>query len=410
MSEKTISLSDPQITRKTRLAIIFSSLIHEPFASLYVWLPFILRKDLSATVFQISLLVTLKPVISLVSFYWNSHWKGGVRSSFVISSILARLPFLFCPFTGSIWYFIFASTLYMLFFRASIPPWMEILKINLDKKKRQRYFALGSVLGYGLGVLLALYLGGLLDQYDQIWKILFSLFALFGMIGALIQGSLPLKNEEQNHSVKVDRISLLQPWKDTWELMRQRPDFAHFQWGFMAAGFGIMLVIAVAPLYFADILQLSHTDFANARYIFMGLGFVLCSPLWSRLMSRLSVFKMTSLVCLAFAIFPLTLIFAKMWIACLYIAYVIYGFAQSGSHMLWHLSGPLFAKNEDSSKYSGINIVMVGLRGMIAPMLGGILYTFFGSMVVLALGMLFCCFGAWFMVGVKVKEEETVLT
>ncbi|MDN3504835.1 MAG: MFS transporter [Rhabdochlamydiaceae bacterium] len=409
MEDQTQSTDTQSAGKQTKLAIILSNLIHEPFSSLYVWLPFILRKDLLASVFQISLLVTLKPVISILSFYFGSYCRGrNVRAIFLIAGVLARVPFLLFPIFNSIWYFILASTIYMLFYRASIPPWMEILKINLEKKKRQRYFSLGAALGYGEGVFLALYLGIFLDQHTEMWRLLFSIFAAIGIIGVLVQGMVPLSKEPALGERK--KLSLLKPWKDTLKLMRERPDFAHFQWGFMAAGFGIMVVIVTLPLYFADVLKLSHRDFANSRYIFMGLGFILCTPLWNKVMSKLSVFQMSSLVFVCFGIFPIAIILAKVSLYFLYAAFVIYGLAQSGSHLLWHLSGPLFADKEDSSMYSGINIVMVGVRGLAAPMLGGLLYSQFGPFFTLSVGMGMCIFGGWYILFKQPKRvKETVL-
>ena len=382
--------------KKTRWSLIMSSLIHEPFSSIYIWLPFILRKDLNASVLQIAILVTLKPVISIFSFYYTSLRSHNVRQAFVTAGILARIPFLLFPFFNNIWYFIFASTTYMLFYRAAIPSWMEILKLNLNKEMRHRYFTLSSAMGYAEGVFLSLYLGYLLDVHFELWRSLFALFAAIGIVGVVMQAFLPI-NRENWVPKERQPLKLLQPWKDTIKLMRERPDFAHFQWGFMGAGFGIMLVIVVVPLYFADILQLSHKEFANARYIFMGFGFILCSPIWSRLMNRLSVFQVTSLVTLSFAFFPISLMFATTSPLFLYLAFAIYGLAQSGSHTVWHLSGPIFAQDEDSSHFSGVNIVMVGLRGMVAPLLGGLLYATCGSMFVLVLGMLLCLFSSWFM-------------
>ena len=395
------------VVGQTRSAIILSSLIHEPLAFLYIWLPFIFRKDLGATVFQISLLATLKPVISIVSFYWNSYNILSLRHSIILSGLLARIPFLLFPFFDSIWYFVFASTVYMLFSRASMPPWMEILKLNLDKGRRQRYFALGSVLSYIEGAFIFFYVGLLCDVNPGMWKILFALFAAFSMIGVFIQAGIPIAGGGHISQEKQARPTLFGPWMDTIRLMKERPDFAHFQIGFMASGFGIMVVAAIVPEYFADILQLTHQDFANARNIFMGLGFVICSPLWGKMMARFSLFKVTSLVFVFCTLFPVALILAKFSIYFLYAAYIIYGFAQSGSHMIWHLSGPIFAKNEDSAKFSGINIVMVGLRGLVAPMMAGWIYASFGWAAALGFGCAMCLFGSWFMMFRKIPAVNS---
>ena len=406
-AQDIVSAKDPSIVKETRFAIIASSLIHEPFAFLYIWLPFIFRKDLGATVFQISLLATLKPVISILSFYWNSYNVLNLRQSLILSGVLARVPFLLFPFFDNIWYFVFASTVYMLFSRASMPPWMEILKLNLDKHKRQRYFALGSGLSYIEGAFVFFYVGLLLDTNIGMWKILFALFAAFSIIGVFVQATISIAGGDGPSLEERPKPTFFGPWRDTIKLMRERPDFAHFQIGFMASGFGIMVVAAIVPEYFADILQLTHKDFANARNIFMGLGFVVCSPLWGKMMNRFSLSQVTSLVFVFCTLFPVALMLAKCSLYFLYVAYVIYGFAQSGSHMIWHLSGPIFAKEEDSAKFSGVNIVMVGIRGLVAPMMAGWIYATLGWGAALGFGCSMCLLGSWFMLRKRVNREAT---
>ena len=66
-----------------------------------------------------------------------------------------------------------------------------------------------------------------------------------------------------------------------------------------------------------------------------------------------------------------------------YLAYIVYGVAQGGSHLCWHMSGPIFARNENSAMFSSVNVVMVGIRGCIGPPLGGLLCVWLGPLVVL---------------------------
>jgi hypothetical protein len=86
---------------------------------------------------------------------------------------------------------------------------------------------------------------------------------------------------------------------------------------------------------------------------------------------------------------------APLHLGWLYAAYLIFGIAQGGSHLIWHLSGPIFSEAEESSRYSGVNVLMVGIRGLIAPILGGILNYLFGADFVFVLGGL-CCLGGFF--------------
>ncbi len=383
----------------TRIALFGSSLLSEPMTVLLCLLPFILAKDFHASAWQISLLISLRPIMSLISFYWSAllgRKPQLLRLNLIASGILARLPFLFVFFFDGVGYLIFAAAMHILFSRAGIPAWMEMLKQKLPKEPRERLFSFSWMLGYAEGVVIGLAMGFLLDLNSDTWKYLFASSAIIGLIGVLLQYRIPLKPIE---TIEVERLSfwqtIVRPWKDSFHLMRTRPDFAKFQWGFMWGGSGVMLVIAVLPLYFVDILQLSHTSFSTARSVCMGIGVVLTSSAWGKALSRFRLNPLTSLVILLFALFPACLLLAPYHIGWLYAAYVLYGIAQGGSHIVWHLSGPQFAGSENSAPYSGVNVVMVGIRGMIFPFLGSLLASFFGPAPVLALGIASCLTGAF---------------
>jgi predicted MFS family arabinose efflux permease len=386
--------------KKTRLALLSSSLLNEPLTLFYVWLPFILRKDLGASPFQIALFIMLKPAMSLISFYWSASIekrRGKLRSNLVISGLLARLPFILCFFIDNSWFLLFASAIHMLFLKGGLPAWMEILKLNLPKDKRDRLFSLSSTIGYLEGVLLALSIGTFLDSHHASWKMFALGSSLLGLVAVLIQWRIPIRREQKKEEpLNETSHALIKPWKTTLSLMKTRPDFADFQWGFMIGGFGIILVTATLPLFFVDVLHLSHTHFAAARSVCMGLGFALSSSLWARALNLFAMPRLTALICLGFGIFPLILMGASLHLAWLYVAYIVYGITQGGSHIVWHLSGPLFSKREDSSQYSGANLCMSGVRGLIAPLIAHQLCSYIGPEKVLISGALICMSGTLF--------------
>lgn len=379
---------------RTARALFVSSLLSEPLTVLLCFLPFILVKDLEASAWQVSLLVSLRPTMSLISFYWSSFLGERphlLKINLIASGAISRLPFLFIFFFDNIGYLIFASAIHILFSRANIPAWMEVLKQNFEQKQRDRMFSLSSMLAYAEGVGIGLGVGFLLDLHSGYWRYLFFISSLVGLLGLLWQYRVPLRLCEPVKSIQ--KFSLTRPWKDTFSLMRTRPDFARFQWAFMCGGAGVMLIISVLPTFFADILNLSYTVFGTARAVCMGLGFIISSNLWGKALSRYRFSSLTGLVTLLFSLFGGCLLLAPYHVGWLYTAYLIYGIAQGGSHIIWHLSGPLFSGKEDSSFYSGINVVMVGVRGMIFPFLGSFFAIAFGPIPVIVLGFLFCLSG-----------------
>ena len=112
--------------------------------------------------------------------------------------------------------------------------------------------------------------------------------------------------------------------------------------------------------------------------------------MWVKLFRKIDLFSLSSLVAILAGLFPFILIFAQVDVQFFYIAYLVYGIMQSGSELSWHMSGPVFSKDKDSSMFSITNVLTVGIRGCFAPFLGSIILMFTNSMSVMLTGAFLC--------------------
>ncbi len=401
-------MSDPFRERQISRSLILTNLLTEPLFTLYSFLLFILYKDLGASALQITLLTALKPVVTILSFYWSAGLKGQaqkLKANVLWAGFLMRAPFLLCPWVESSWFVIGAAVNYMFFYRAGIPAWLEIIKRNIGEGKRNRTFSISSALGYAEGVVLALGCGALLDRDPGCWKVLFFGAALVGLLTLVVQSQIVVEGKD----TVLERPSLkevvVRPWRDSYRLMRERRDFSWFQWGFMVSGFGLMLIQPALPLFTVDVLGISYLEMAAAVSIAKGLGFALSSPIWAKWIDRIPLFKMASFVFLAIGLFTVLLSFSVWSVAWLYVAYFWYGVGQGGSHLVWNMSGPIFAGKEESSTYTGVNVAMAGLRGAVAPPLGGLLAVTVGPVQVLLMGGALCFYSGVRMLQMKFVKE-----
>lgn len=398
--------SDLALARKTGAAFIWTSLLNMPFWAIYPVLIFILYKDLHATPLQITIALMSKPLVSIFSVYWSSHVnqrRDRLLANVKWAAVIGPIPFLLFPFIDNAWYVIFASGFYITMARGVIPAWMEILKLNLPdlycKQVVSRSFAFSFV---GSGIL-SILVGWLMDDHFQIWRWIFPLTALISMMGIFFQCQIHVKLEndslsrQQNIEKKSLKIRLIQPWTDGWALIQARSDFSQYLLGMMLGGFGLVIIQPALPVFFIDGLNLSYAELTTALTLCKGFSFALTSPFWSRLLHKRNIYSFCCLVSLLAACFPLILISAQMNVLLIYVAYLVYGIMQGGSELSWHLSGPIFSKNEDSSSYSSVNLGLVGLRGCIAPLLGSLLVESFGAISVLLIGCTLSLAAAWRM-------------
>lgn len=386
-------------------ALVWTNLLTEPLFTLYSFLVFILYKDLGASPFQIALLTMLKPVVTILSFYWSAGLKGKakkLKSNVLWAGFFMRAPFLLCPWIDSAWFVIAAAANYMFFYRAGLPAWLEIIKRNMGPG-RGRAFSISSALGYAEGVGLALACGGLLDKDPSLWKILFFGAAVIGLLSLAVQSRIEVEGDEVAEERPSLKELIVRPWRDSYRLMRGRPDFSRFQWGFMVSGFGLMLIQPALPLFAVDLLGVSYLEMAGAISIAKGLGFALSSPLWARWIDRTHVLKMASFVFFSFGIFTAFLSLSLWGLFWFYLAYFLYGIGQGGSHLVWNMSGPIFAGKDESSRYTGANVALAGLRGAVAPPLGGLLAVVCGPVQVLIMGGALCVYS-----GVRMLQSKFV--
>ncbi len=385
--------------QRTQSAFIWTRILDVPFWGLVSLLSIILYKDMQITPLQITVIIALKPMSALLAPYWSQaiyQRPDRVISNLVWANIVRYFPFLFVPWVSSPWIIIAAFGLYMVLYRGVIPGWMETVKKNLPPKDRERLVAYGSTINYCGTALLPLLLGLALDGYEHSWRWLFPLTALIGLISTLFLYRIPVSAEGRQEVApplgvwSLFKEQMLKPWKQSWQLIREHVDFAHYQIGFMLGGAGLMVIQPALPIFFVDVLELSYTKMLIALAVCKGLGFVLASPFWLKLFRKWNIHSFSGLVTVLAALFPLLILGAQFDSIMLYVAYGLYGVMQAGSELSWHMSGMAFSKEQDSSAFSGTNVLTVGIRGCIAPALGAVLYSMTNSMVVMVLGSIFC--------------------
>lgn len=376
----------------TQTAYIATRFLDIPIWAIYNMLTFILIKDLKATPFQLALVISLKPIVSVFSMYWSSQVNerpDKLRANIIIARVLGCLPFFLFPYIRNVWFMIFSSAVYMTLAVGVVPAWMEVLKKNLSDDKRKQTFAWGSAIGYLGGGLLPLFFAWRLDLNSQAWQWIFPIAGCISLLATYFQLKIPLDHAQptiEKAKRSTFKEGVLTPWKKAWSLLRTRTDFAKYQFAFMIIGGGLMVMQPALYIFFDETLGLTYVEYAVAISLCKGISYAAASPLWAKWMNRVDIFRFSSAVTTLACFFPLLVISAMMNLNWLFVAYILYGVMQAGSELSWNMSGPSFSKDQDSSIYTSVNVVTVGIRGMIFPALGSLLCSATSSTVVMAFG------------------------
>ena len=200
------------------------------------------------------------PVLAVLAFYWGSlllFRPGAVRASLVVATALAASLFVFAPFVDAIWYFIVAECCFVLFWRASGPAQMEILKQNVEKGERETLFSRALSLSHASGIIIGPILGLFLKSYPLLWKELFAVLAIFYGLSAWVKSCFYISNQPAVRTQIHWKDLLITPWRDSLRLLRENSSFARFQIGFFIAGSGLMFAKPSIPGFLAH----SHLSF-----------------------------------------------------------------------------------------------------------------------------------------------------
>jgi MFS family permease len=378
----------------TRSAYIWTRLLDTPFWGLFNLIPLILYKDLHATPLQLAVIITLKPLVSILSSYWSAYYHKKQRQlvpGILLARVMAFLPFLLIPFFYHPWYLISVFGLFMFLQMGMMPAWMELLKQNLPAAQRDKVFSYMQAFGYLGGGLLPFALGWALDEWAFAWRLMFPIVALIGLSSLFWQISIKVKPTTPQSDPIIKSHLLLSPWKSAWKVLYHNRSFAKFQAGFMLIGSGLMIIQPVLPVFFVDQLNLSYTEVGVAITLCKGIGFALGSPIWLKSIQSINIFLFGSIVAILAMFFPIFLILAKFQTSWLFLAYLLYGLMQAGNELSWNMSGPIFAgKEEDSSPFSSVNVMAVGIRGLFIPSIGALCLSQFGSSAVILVSGFLC--------------------
>lgn len=382
MTKNEIQSKEPFLGH-TQFIFNIYKLIGSPLEGLFYIFAFMLLKDLNASPLQITILIASKPTAALLSFYMNIFIKnkpGQLKSAIILATILGSVPCLFFPFTNNVWALIVAQGIFMLSHRAVLPAWAEILKINLCSFGRSKVFSGGSILSHSFMILTLLLVSPLLDVYPHLWRWLFFAFAALNLANVILLLNLKLKNAKSEpdpyrpYRLNSFVSTIIDPWRNGWQLIKRSADFRGYQIVFMLCGGGLMVIQPILTLFSKETLQLSYTELTLATSFCKGIAFALFSPIWASWLNRISIHLFNFFVTGLAALFIIFIIASYQILPFYYVGYLIYGTCQAGSELSWNLSGPIFAKSRDSTLFTGINVAAVGVRGCIAPFLGEFIF------------------------------------
>lgn len=388
--------------KSLKIVYLLSKALCSPLESLFSLMIFILAKEFEVTALQLTLLACIRSVSSLFAFNISALCVGRIAKGtkyLAFTTLIGAFPVLFFPFVTNVWYFIFCYFLFLTMNRATFPVWTEILKSQLGTHKIGNVFATAASVNSLLMISVPFCLSYWMDTYADLWKVLFSLLAVVQILSLTVL--LYLEFTPTTSSPSFDIFSV---WKGTWKHLKENPEYAKFQLFFFLSGAGLVAIYPILPTFFNEKLQLSYVQLTSAFSLCKGIGIVISSPIWAYISKKISIYRLNYIVNMFSCLFIVSLLASEGEVSWLYLAYLMFGAMQGGCDLSWHIAGPTFAKENESTLYSSETLALIGIRGCIFPFIGQFIFSHSNIVTVFTLSGLLCFFSIFY--GVKLERQQ----
>ncbi len=351
----------PDVCRALRVDISAAWLL-SGFSCLTV--PFtglILRRDLEATPFQLSIMAAASAACLLLSLGWARVVDGRRPLPYVVwPGFVARALFLLAPLVTSAWPLI--AILVAGNFCGAVSSPAQAALVQRVYPHAQRGRALGRVrMAAGLpGIALAIAGGALLALVHYRW--LFPMAALLGMAASLRLRQMPVPEGGQE---PVERTGL----REAWATVREDTGFRALLTTHFLFGAGIWMQMPANPLLLADVLHATTMQLGLCAALAAVAAFV-GNAYWGRLIDRVGSARTLRAVYAVGAVTPLLYYTAwSPWV--LLVTAVLESVMTTGLDLVWMLAVIDVAGRGRTTQYMAISVTLAGVRGVGGPLLSG---------------------------------------
>jgi MFS family permease len=230
-----------------------------------------------------------------------------------------------------------------------------------------------------LGVATAAGLAGfVLEAHPTQARWLYLAAALAGLAAAWLYRNARVRREFQLLSAEVEAVGTAPVFSlaTLRQILREDPSYRRFMFWLGLYGAGNLMVSAQLVILFSDYLHLSSSLQIGILAIVPLLCIPLFTPWWARQFDAGHVIEYRARQCWALiaAIAVMILAVFSHWTPLLWLGAVLFGIATAGANLGWNLGHSDFASLGKMQQYMGVNVTLTGMRGLIAPPAGVLVY------------------------------------
>ncbi len=324
---------------------------------------------------EVGLLVAAPFAAQLFTIYWGHLCQGRKKLPFIVfPGIAARLLLFPLAFISSPAIFVSLIILHHMFLAITWPAFTSLVQKIYPISSR------GSMMGlvkfvFGIFYIVAVAAAGRnIDVFGHRW--VFIVAAIAGITAALIFRKIR-EPEEGKETAICRRFS----HRESFSIFKKFPAFKWFVLGMTCFELGKFMVQPYLPLYWMNELSLNNSSIGVIAII-VTLFWFLASPLWGIMVDRLHPIWVIVSGAGLYTLIPLIYITAPNWSGVL-LAASFTGLGMAAYEVGWS-NNLLRLGGNQAGKFIGIYLSLVGLRGLLGPIVGSTILSW-GSPVPLLL-------------------------
>lgn len=348
------------IMRQNMLIELWTALAYGTFYAMTLpFIPAILRRG-GATELMLAIYTSQQFIGSVLTAFSIVLMRRRRTMNIIVSSwLLSRSLFMIFAFLVNPLWMIVLGSIFWLLEAFPNPGYTRILQKMYPDGVRGKVMSLVRVGRLSTVVLITPLAGWALDHWG--YRILFPLGSLLGITSVLIFMRLKV-NEGPLPARETKTLSEL------WGILQNDKRFAFYLRSFAFYGTGTLMSWTMYPLVQVDRLHLSYSELG-----LLGLGQSVCWLLgylfWGNLVDRRGGVYVLRMNCAIAMIVPFSYIWAtNAWM--LLPAFMTQGVINAGWDMGLITAGIQLADPDRVTEYAAVQGTVVGVRGMIVPMVG----------------------------------------
>lgn len=356
---------------------------------------FILLKSLHCTDMQVAILFQIATVPMLLSTVLTGYISRvrNIRAALRRMAWITRAPlFLFLLFpaapvaNGWAWAHLALFAFYYMASPFILPSINVFTRANYSALRFGRLFSLAQSTTQLFTFGATIVTGVLLRWDNGAFRYLLPALGVAGLIGIYAITAAPVRfgpREIRNPGNGPSRWAAAgATLRQAYEILKGDRNFTFFQAGMMSYGIGFHMALGVVAIFLQDYLKLKYDAIAIIKNIPVLLSIV-TYPLIGSFMDKRdphTVAAVTYVFCICYFLLLLLTYWmpnawmVRGWSIPLVSAFVFYGIFAAGIGLVWTIGSSYFAPLGMAGTYHGIHISLTGIRGLIAPPLGILIY------------------------------------